>query len=82
MKSTQSKISFLFYGFMLLVCLNTFSLGSGAEQIATDPGVIAVGDNYIFETIAVPGVDFLAVTASSDFEDYAGYTLQHLPLPP
>ena len=30
--------------------------------------------NYTFETIEVPGVDFLAITASSDFEDYAGYT--------
>ena len=30
--------------------------------------------NYIYETIEVPGVDFLAVTASSDFGDYAGYT--------
>ena len=28
--------------------------------------------NYTFESIDVPGVDFLAVTASSDFEDYAG----------
>ena len=30
--------------------------------------------NYIYETIDVEGVDFLAVTASSDFGDYAGYT--------
>ena len=30
--------------------------------------------NYTFETISVPGIDSLAVTASSDFEDYAGYT--------
>ena len=30
---------------------------------------------YTYETIDVPGVDFLAVTASSDFGDYAGYTL-------
>ena len=29
---------------------------------------------YTFESINVPGVDFLAITASSDFEDYAGYT--------
>ena len=28
--------------------------------------------NYTFESIDVPGVDFLAVTASSDFGDYAG----------
>ena len=30
--------------------------------------------NYTFESIDVPGVEFLALTASSDFEDYAGYT--------
>ena len=30
--------------------------------------------DYTFETIEVPGVDSLALTASSDFEDYAGYT--------
>ncbi len=35
----------------------------------------SVNDNYTFETIDVPGIDFLALTASSDFEDYAGYTL-------
>ena len=30
--------------------------------------------DYIFETIEVPGVDFLEVTASNDFGDYAGNT--------
>ena len=34
----------------------------------------AVAENYTFETIKVPGIDFLAVTASSDFGGYAGYT--------
>ena len=29
---------------------------------------------YTFESIEVEGVQFLAVAASSDFEDYAGYT--------
>ncbi len=47
--------------------------GTG-EAVDTEP-VVATGDsNYIFESIDVPGVDFLALTASSDFEDYAGYT--------
>ena len=36
------------------------------------PGVVPPDLNYTFESIDVPGVDFLAVTASSDFEDYAG----------
>ena len=30
--------------------------------------------NFTFENIDVPGVEFLALSASSDFEDYAGYT--------
>ena len=33
-----------------------------------------VNHNYTFETIDVTGIEFLAVTASSDFEDYAGNT--------
>ncbi len=43
---------------------------------AAQGGIESVSDYYTFETetIDVPGVDFLAVTASSDFEDYAGYT--------
>ena len=31
-------------------------------------------DDYTFETIDVEGVDFLAITSSSDYEDYGGYT--------
>ena len=38
------------------------------------PVVTPTDFNYTFETIDVPGVEFLALTASSDFEDYAGYT--------
>ena len=36
--------------------------------------VSAYGATYTFESIDVPGVTFLALTASSDFEDYAGNT--------
>ncbi len=67
---TQIKSSFLFYTFTLLMCLNSFFLRNTAAQDNAAP----TNDNYTFETIDVPGVDFLAVTASSDFEDYAGYT--------
>ena len=52
------------------MCFNTFFLMDTAAQ----GDAAAAGENYTFETIDVPGVDFLAVTASSDFEDYAGYT--------
>ena len=40
----------------------------------TQPEVAATEFNYTFETIDVPGVDYLELTASSDFEDYAGNT--------
>ena len=66
----QIKSSFLFYTFTLLMCLNSFFLRDTAAQ----DNAASANDNYTFETIDVPGVDFLAVTASSDFEDYAGYT--------
>ena len=36
--------------------------------------VVAISFNYTFESIAVPGVTYLELTASSDFEDYAGNT--------
>ena len=69
----QTKPNFLFYTFTLFVCLNSFFLGNSAAQVQDEP--VGISANYTFETIEVPGVDFLALAASSDFEDYAGYTL-------
>ncbi len=66
----QIKTSSLFYMFTLLMCFNSFFLMNAAAQ----GGIEFVSDDYTFETIDVEGVDFLALTASSDFEDYAGYT--------
>ena len=63
------KTSYLFYTFMLFICLSSFCLRNIDAQVSA-----SASDNYTFETIDVPGVDFLALTASSDFEDYAGYT--------
>ena len=68
--NTQMKSRFLFYTFTLFLCLNSFFLMNAAAQ----DGAASVSSDYTFETIDVPGVQFLAVTASSDFEDYAGYT--------
>ncbi len=70
----QINSSFLFYTFTLFVCLNSFFLSDTAAQSNNDSAVASVASSYTFESIDVPGVDFLAVTASSDFEDYAGYT--------
>ncbi len=66
---THVRNNFLFYTFTLLMCFHSFFLINTPAQV-----VESVSDNYTFETIDVPGVDFLALTASSDFEDYAGYT--------
>ena len=50
----------------LLICFTGYAVtGVSAETPIAD---------YIFETIEVPGVDSLAVTASNDFGDYAGNT--------
>ena len=69
----QIKPSFLFYTFTLFLCLNSFFVENSAAQVTDDP--VGISANYTFETIDVPGVEFLALAASSDFEDYAGYTL-------
>ena len=68
----QIKPSFLFYTFTLFICLNSFFLENSAAQVEDEP--VGISANYTFETIDVPGVEFLALAASSDFEDYAGYT--------
>ena len=71
---TRIKTSFLFLTFTLFVCLSSFFIRHTDAQGNTDLPVAPANANYTFETIDVPGVDFLAVTASSDFEDYAGNT--------
>ncbi|MDE0326691.1 MAG: hypothetical protein OXN27_22420, partial [Candidatus Poribacteria bacterium] len=72
--STQTKTSFLFFTFTLFLCFNSYFLTNTDAQDNTEPVVVPVSDTYTFESIDVPGVDFLALTASNDFEDYAGYT--------
>ena len=50
----------------LIICFIGYAIARvGAETPIAD---------YIFETIEVPGVDFLEVAASNDFGDYAGNT--------
>ncbi len=66
------KPSFLFFMFTVCLGLNAFFLTNTEAQVNITP--VAASADYTFETIDVPGVDFLAVTSSSDFEDYGGYT--------
>ena len=65
----QIKTSLWFYMFLLLICFNFYFIINTEAQSGA-----SANDNYTFETIDVPGVDFLGLAASSDFEDYAGYT--------
>ncbi len=67
---TQIRTNFLFYMFTLFLCLNPFFIRNTSAQANDEP--VGISANYTFESIDVPGIDFLAVTASSDFEDYAG----------
>ena len=71
---TQIRNTFLFFTLMLLMGLHCFFLSNATAQDAAEPVEAPANAFYTFETIAVEGVDFLAITASSDFEDYAGYT--------
>ena len=72
--TTQTKTRFLFYTFTLLVCLNCFFLKDTAAQVNITPVEAPDDSTYTFESIDVEGVNYLALTASSDFGDYAGYT--------
>ena len=71
---TQIKTSFLFFTFMLFTCLNCFFVGNIAAQDNAESPEALASDTYTFETIDVPGVEFLQLSASSDFGDYAGST--------
>ena len=55
---------------ILFICLTPCFIGYAVAQVSTDTPIA----DYTFETIEVPGVDFLEVTASTDFGDYAGNT--------
>ena len=56
--------------FILSICLTICFIADTVAQVETE---ILIAD-YTFETIEVPGVDFLEVAASNDFGDYAGNT--------
>ncbi len=68
------RTSFLFFMFTFLMCVSSLFLRNADAQVDDGPADGFASENYTFETIDVPGVQFLALTASSDFEDYAGYT--------
>ena len=68
-----TKISFWFYTFTLFVYFNSFFPSNTDAQTDNEPSPTPEF-TFTYESVDVPGVEFLALTASSDFEDYAGYT--------
>ena len=58
---TQDKTNFLFSTFTLFLCFSSFVLMDAVAQVDAPANAF-----YTFETIEVPGVDFLAITASSE----------------
>ena len=70
----DSKTSILNYTLTFFMCFNCFFLNDTHAQTDNDSIPASPEFEYNYESIDVPGVDFLALTASSDFEDYAGYT--------
>ena len=55
---------------LLFICLIICFTGYAVAQVKTETPIA----DYTFETLEVPGVDFLEVAASNDFGDYAGNT--------
>ena len=71
----QIKTRFLFFVWTFFLCVNSFFvLNAAAQEVSITPVDAPDDSTYTFESIDVDGVQFLAVTASSDYEDYAGYT--------
>ena len=71
---TQIKTHFSFFVWTFFFCVNTFFVLNTAAQVNITPVDAPEDSDYTFESIEVEGVEFLAVTASSDYADYAGYT--------
>ena len=71
---TRIKTTFLFLLFTFFLCLNSFLLLNATAQVNITAIDAPDDATYTFESIDVEGVQFLALTASSDFDDYAGYT--------
>ena len=69
------KTRFLLFLLASSMCLGFFFAGNSTAQVNIDPVAASADSKYTFESISVDGVEFLALTASSDFGDYAGYTL-------
>ena len=68
------RTSFLFSTLTFFIVLNSFFLRNTIAQDNTQSVDIPTTAYYTFETIDVPGVDILEVSASNDFGDYAGNT--------
>ena len=68
MKTPTFRVIFLLATFLSLVSL------PGITLLWAFPGSPEASVNYIFETIEVPGVEFLELTSTNDLGHYAGNT--------
>ena len=67
------KTSIFHFTFFIAICLSFVSVaGNTLLWALSEPSESTV--DYIFETIEVPGIDFLELTSSNDLGDYAGNT--------
>ena len=61
------------FTFFITICL-ALVLVAGNTLLSAPPESSATTVDYIFETIEVPGVEFLELTSTNDLGDYAGNT--------
>ena len=67
------KIAVFRFTFFIAICLILASMAGNLPLWAlSEPPEVTV--DYIFETIEVPGLEFLELTSSNDLGDYAGNT--------
>ena len=55
---TQIKTGLLFFTFTLFVCFNLFFVSNTVAQTQDGLAVGSASEDYTFETIEVPGIDF------------------------
>ena len=67
------KTSIFHFTFFIAICLSLVSVAGNTLLWALPESSESTVD-YIFETIEVPGIDFLELTSSNDLGDYAGNT--------
>ena len=74
---THGKTSFMLYTVTLLICLNSLFVTNTTAQVNDEPVVAHADSDDAFESIDIPSIAFLELTASSDFN----YTFESIEVP-